>query len=267
MLKVLIVEDEDIIRQGLMYTIDWLSLGWMVVAAAADGQEGLTLIKEHKPDLVLTDIIMPKMNGIEMLETARKEKLSAFRSVILTSYAEFEYARQAVKLDVFDYLLKPIDEDELKKVIDMVKADIVEGTKLVDKQEQGQSNVGEILDWSFYINGETVKNTYVLRALYAIRDHYGEKISIESIAEEQQVSASYLSRKFKESTAQTFLEFLTRYRIQKAIGFLRQGTYRVYEVSDMTGFSDYKHFCTVFKKYTQMSPKEFTKNIAEIIQQ
>lgn len=81
MLKVLIVEDEDIIRRGLVYTIDWLSMGWMAVGAAADGIEGLEMIKKHAPDLVLTDIIMPRLNGMEMLEAAKRENLPLFKSI------------------------------------------------------------------------------------------------------------------------------------------------------------------------------------------
>lgn len=266
MLKVLIVEDEEIIRRGLVYTIDWLSMDCMVVGAAENGKEGLAMLEQYQPDLVIADILMPEMNGIEMLEAASKMKLKPFKSIILTSYANFDYARKAVHLQVTDYLLKPVDEDELKSTIHRIKKSMEESKDystiiaLAKKQD-----IGNLVDWDIYLNENTLKNSYVAQALYKIRDHYCEKISIDSIAEELDVSASYLSRKFKEATAQTFLELLTRYRIQKAIGLLQKGTYRVYEVSDLTGFSDYKNFCLVFKKYTKTSPTEFVKHIGCII--
>ena len=98
-----------------------------------------------------------------------------------------------------------------------------------------------------------------------IKENYHQKISIENIADKLGVSVSYLSRKFKEQTSQTFLDVLNKYRIQKAIELLHTSKYRVYEISDLTGFSDYKHFCCVFKKYTQTAPTEFAKNSSFIV--
>ena len=266
MLKVLIVEDEEIIRRGLVYTIDWLSMNCTVVGAAENGKEGLAMLKRYETDLVIADIIMPVMNGIEMLEAAQSLEIKPFRSIILTSYSNFDYARKALHLQVADYLLKPVDEDELKNTINRIRGSLEENkaySNIVALTKQ--RDIGKLVDWDVYLNKDTLKNSYVAQTLYKIRDQYNEKISIESIAEEFDVSASYLSRKFKEATGQTFLELLTRYRIQKAIGLLKKGTYRVYEVSDLIGFSDYKHFCVVFKKYTKTSPTEFIKHIGCII--
>ena len=102
-------------------------------------------------------------------------------------------------------------------------------------------------------------NDYVQRILKETKERYADKISIESFSEELGVSGSYLSRKFKEATGQTYLDFLNKYRIQKAVKLLETGTYKIYEVSEMTGFSDYKYFSTVFKKYTDSSPSDFVK--------
>lgn len=260
MLKVLIVEDEEIIRRGLVYTIDWMSMDCMVVGAAEDGREGLAMLQENDVDIVIADIIMPNMTGIEMLEAARNLPVKPFNSIILTSYATFDYAHKALHLQVADYLLKPVDEDELRNTIKRIKKGMEESKVYLKMIALNQKKeLEKLVDWDIYLNEDTLKNSYVTQALYKIRDHYHEKISIDSIAEELDVSASYLSRKFKEATEQTFLEILMRYRIQKAIGLLKKGTYRIYEVSDLTGFSDYKHFCMVFKKYTKTSPTEFVK--------
>jgi len=261
MLKVLIVEDEEIIRRGLVYTIDWMSMDCMVVGAAENGKEGLAILQQCEIDLVIADIIMPIMTGIEMLEAAQKLRIKPFKSIILTSYATFDYAHKAVHLQVADYLLKPVDEDELRDTINKIKKSIEESKTYSNIIALTQKrDIGKLVDWDVYLNENTLKNSYVAQALYKIRDHYAERISIDSIAEELDVSASYLSRKFKEATTQTFLEILMRYRIQKAIGLLKMGIYRVYEVSDLTGFSEYKHFCAVFKKYTKTSPTEFVKH-------
>ncbi len=264
MLRVLVIEDEDIIRKGFIHTIDWMAMDCLVVDEACNGEEGLEKIKQHKPDIVITDIIMPKMNGIEMIEQATK--LYDFRSIILTSYSEFEYAQKAIKLKVYEYLLKPVDEEKLFEVIQKLKKEIQEKRTYNEIIERTKDkNDIDLIDLDIYIQSDMKYNNYVIEAINQIKESYNRKISIECIAETLGVSASYLSRKFKDETSQTFLEVLNKYRIQKAIELLHTGSYRVYEISDLTGFSEYKHFCGVFKKYTQTSPTEFIRNSSFII--
>lgn len=102
-----------------------------------------------------------------------------------------------------------------------------------------------------------MENGYVAECIRRIQKDYQKRLSVEQIAMELGVSASYLSRKFKEATGQTFLDFLNRYRVQQATALLETGRYRISEISEATGFSDYKHFCAVFKKYTSKSPTKF----------
>ena len=118
LLKVLIVEDEEVIRKGLEFAIDWMAMGCRVIATAPDAEEGLKLIKELEPDVVMTDICMPQMTGLEMLEEALKEH--SFHSIVLTGFSEFGYAQQAIRMGVVDYLLKPVDEEELKAVVEKI---------------------------------------------------------------------------------------------------------------------------------------------------
>lgn len=265
MLKVLIAEDEEIIRKGLIHTFDWLSMDCTIVGEAGDGLEGLRLIKELRPDLVIADIKMPFMSGIEMIEEGLK--FCSFHSIILTSYSEFEYAKQAISLKVFEYLLKPVDEEKLINVIESVKNDINRQKMLGNIMEKAKDGTGmKLVDLDIYVFPGNEINYYVNEALNRIKHNYNDKLSIESIAESLGVSASYLSRKFKETTSQTFLDILNKYRIQKAIELLKTGKYRISEISDITGFSEYKHFCNVFRKYTKMSPTEFAKSISCILQ-
>ena len=110
MLRILIVEDEEIIRRGLISVIDWAGMGCRVVGDAPDGLAGLELLRAEHPDVVLTDIRMPRMDGIAMAERARAEGILP-QLVFLTSYAEFDYAKKAIALQAADYLLKPVDEE------------------------------------------------------------------------------------------------------------------------------------------------------------
>ena len=253
MLKILIVEDEDIIRKGLVYTIDWTSMGYVVAGEAENGEEGLEKIIELSPDVVIADIKMPKMDGITMLEMAQKKR--KFKSLILTSYAEFDYAKKAIAIQVSDYILKPVDEQKLIETMKELHEEIVKSKEkdLVIENKESSLNL------EYYSELAKAENQYVADTIAIIQKEYAEKISIENIADDLGVSASYLSRKFKDITRHTFRDFLNKYRVQQAVKLLNGGKYKVYEVSEMTGFSDYKHFCSVFKKYTLKSPTGFAK--------
>lgn len=259
MLRVLLVEDEDIIRKGMMFTIDWMGMNCVVVGEAANGREGLEKIVECKPDVVIADIYMPYLDGIEMVKKA--SEAVKFKSVLLTSYADFEYARRAIDARVSEYLLKPVNELELAEVIGRLESEI-EGERQVESAlgalEQAEMAGGN-LNLEYYIQLDTSENRYISRTVELIREQFDQKLSIEGISEELGVSASYLSRKFKEVTGQTFLDFLNKYRVQQAVAMLNTGEYRMSEISDATGFTDYKHFCSVFKKYTLQAPTKFVK--------
>lgn len=252
MRKVLIVEDEEIIRRGLVDTIDWSGMGCVVVGDAADGRAGLEMIRSLHPDIVMTDIRMPRMDGIEMARAARAEGILG-ALVFFTSYSDFTYAREAIRLDAADYLLKPVDERELAKLMEKLTAGV-----------QGDDAPGvplpvAPLPWQDWLADEGM-NPYVRQTMQRIRQSFAERLSIERLADEFGVSASYLSRKFKEAAHQTFGEALTRQRLYMAARQLATGIYRVYEVAEQNGFGDYKNFCTVFKKYAGESPTDFMKH-------
>lgn len=258
MLRILIAEDEDIIRKGLVYTVDWLSMGCVVVAEAANGREGLEKILEYRPDVVIADIRMPYLDGIEMIRQASESV--RFTGILLTSYAEFDYACRAIDARVREYLLKPVDEEKLARIMEKIAGEIAASRQAEHTRSQEEPE-GGILNLEHYMNLDRSENGYVSQALERIRTGYAGKLSVESISEELGVSASYLSRKFKEVTGQTFLDFLNRYRVQQAAVMLGTGKYRISEISEATGFSDYKHFCAVFKKYTSKSPTKFLKEM------
>ena len=218
MLRVLIAEDEDIIRKGLVYTTDWLSMDCVVVAEAANGQEGLEKILECRHDVVIADICMPFLDGIEMIK--RAAETVHFKSILLTSYADFEYARRAIDARVCEYLLKPVDEDQLAEIMRKLGEEIASSRQVEKVMEQAELDGGN-MNLEYFMQLDLSENQYVSRAIGQIRERFGEKLSIESISEEMGVSASYLSRKFKEVTGQTFLDFLNKYRVRRSTGSVR----------------------------------------------
>ncbi len=119
MYKVLIVEDEDIIRKGLLFMVNWQEADCVVVGEAVDGLEGLEKIRETNPDIVVVDINMPVKDGLSMLEDSIEEY--GYDAVIVSGYSDFEYARKAIRLGVTEYLLKPVNFNELYDALRKIK--------------------------------------------------------------------------------------------------------------------------------------------------
>lgn len=255
MYKILVVEDEDIIRKGLIYMVDWLKVNCVIAGEASDGKEGIEKIKEIKPDIVITDIKMPYKDGIEMLEETIFEH--EYETIIISGYSEFEYAKKAIKLNVTEYLLKPIDFEYLYETIEKLTEKIQSKNKIkevMNKFSNMQSS--EVLNIGYY-EKQTFKTKYVRKMIKFIETKYNCKISLEDLSKEINVSSAYLNTKFKEETSYTFNDFLNRYRILQSIALLKQGNLKIYEIAEEVGFKDYKYFIEVFKKYIGYSPSKF----------
>ncbi len=134
MLKVLLVDDEPFILQGLKVLIDWNAEGFEVVATAENGQEAIAYLKENQVDLILTDIKMPMMSGIELLEIIRRDHISDAYFVILSGYSDFTYAQQAIRYHCIDYILKPVEKEQLISILRKVAA--MSETKEIRKKDR-----------------------------------------------------------------------------------------------------------------------------------
>lgn len=253
MYKVLIVEDEDIMRKGLMFMPHWQEVDCIVAGEAVNGQDGLEKIEKYRPDIVIADISMPVMDGLEMLE----KSIHGYRydAIIVSSYEEFEYARRGISLGVTEYLLKPVDYNRLYEAIRKIQARRNADTNIrnairqidVEKKKLG------ILEYDKTKTG----NRYVDLMIQTIHDKYPERLTLADISEQCGMSGTYLNVKFKNETGYTFNDYLNRYRIQKAVDLLRENQYKIYEIADRVGFYDYKYFIKVFKKYIGCSPARF----------
>lgn len=242
MLKVLIVEDEEMIRKGIVLTVDWAALGCAVVGEAANGLEGLKAARRLEPTLIITDLKMPLMDGIEMLTALRAEGCNAY-VIILTAYDNFAYARSALRLGAVDYLLKPFHDGDLEAAITQLRSRIdteTPGTIAVGAPHKGD------------------KSKYVMEAMEYISRHYNDPdISVGTVARELNISEGYLSHTFKKETDYTLLNYITRYRIHKAMELLKDCRVKVYEVAEQVGYRDIAYFSATFKKFAGVSPSEY----------
>ena len=244
MLKVLVVEDEEIIRRGIVLTVDWAALDCVVVGEAANGEEGLKAVENYAPTLIITDLKMQKMDGIEMIRRLREDGNNAF-VIILTAYDSFEYAQSALRLGAVDFLLKPFRDGELEGTI----------TAIQNRMKES-GNPGSLLALPGLKKGD--KSKYVMGAIEYIDSHYGDPdITLSDVAAHLGISEGHLSHTFKKETDYTFLRYLTYCRIHKAMELLRDRQMRVYEVAELVGYSDITYFSATFKKTVGITPSEY----------
>jgi two-component system response regulator YesN len=225
-----------------------------VVGEAMNGVEGIEKIKELEPDIVILDINMPLKDGISMLEDSKEYIYSA---IIVSGYDNFDYAKRAIKLGVNEYLLKPIDHNELYESIKNAK----ESVTLKKQYQYLKSKVPKpdemkVLDLKM-LHESCHNSKNVAYMIDYIKEHYHEKISIQDLVYKLDRSVAHLNQKFKKQTGYTFNEFLNRYRIQAAIDRLKIGEDKISAIAVDVGFNDYRYFINVFKKYTKSLPSEF----------
>jgi two-component system response regulator YesN len=256
MYKVLIAEDEEMIRKGLVYSVPWAELDCCVVGEAGDGIEGTELIEKLRPDIVVADISMPAVGGLEML--ARTRGLS-YSAIILTGYSEFQYAKQAIHLGVISYLLKPLSVAELKQAVEQAKKHCQVQEAYLTKATETDS----LLNQTFIKKMEpnVAMESLVKGLLQYIEENYSRKILIQDVVKHFHYSETFIVKKFKAETGITFNEYLIRYRIQKAMELMKEKENTLNDISVRCGFSDYKYFGVVFKKLTGSSPREFMEAV------
>lgn len=258
MYKVIVIEDETLTRRGLVLTMPWSEHSCEVIGEAGDGKEGMELARQLQPDIIITDINMPGIDGLTMIEQLKETTPAEF--IIFSGYSDFGYAKQAIKLGVHGYLLKPVDDDEFLQVLDET-IESLEKNRQYDRMLRELDRLDQTDARTFFAAAEkssgTYKDKYVADAAEYIRDHYAEDVTLRSVSEHLNMSESNLAKVFRSNTGYSFLEYLTMYRIGKAVRLIEQGERRTYEVANMVGYQDTKYFSRLFRKFTGMTPSEY----------
>lgn len=241
-LRVLLVDDEIMIREGFKKLFDWEAHDCEVAGEAADGMEALTKIDTLKPDIVIMDINIPIMNGLKVIQTSRL-KYPDMAFVIVSGYDDFAYCREALRLQITDYMLKPVNYDEFGKCIDNLRISMFESrTRKGDPDMEEQPMLG------------------IVRYM---QEHLSEEISLTVLAEEFHLSAQYISQLFKNEIGVNFLTYLTSIRMEQARKLLLSTSLSIAEISEKTGYSDYRVFTKVFKKIEGVTPSQYRQNFLD----
>ena len=255
MYSVLLIEDEEIIRKGIRHSIPWEECGTYVIGEAGNGQDGKQLIEELKPDIVVTDLNMPVMDGLKMI--AETKYAYDYVAIILTGYSDFEYAREAIKHGVSNYVLKPMNKDEMIEALEqaVLEAENIHYLRQRNEHTEEMKNINLIDEKKeFY-------DPVVEQVLTYIAKNYQKKVTISELEEEIHYSERYINQKFRKALGTTVIEYLNRYRLQKALELLRGKNMPISEIGWECGIGEYKYFNHVFKKYIGCSAREYQSKI------
>ncbi|CAM4178520.1 response regulator [Paenibacillus alkaliterrae] len=234
-MKVLIVDDEPLILNGLVKIVREAAPTGTEVRWAGNVPEALAVMREFMPDVTVTDLNMPEKNGFDLIEEARECGLCD-RFTVLTGYDNFEYARKALRFGVVDYLLKPIDKDEIRELL-----------ARIDEELPSESD-------SQYAR-------HVKRILNYMEAHYMQELSLDRVADLMDLHPNYISSLFKKETGDTFVNYLNALRIREAQKLLRTHHHLpVNVIGQRVGFENKHYFTKVFKKYTSITPGAYRED-------
>lgn len=242
MCKVMIIDDESAIRKLLKITLEKEDLGLDIVGEAASGIEAINTIDNYKPDIAFVDIRMPFMDGIEFSKLAIK-RYPRLKIIILTAFNDFEYARDCIGIGVCEYLLKPIAREEIRETL----------TKLMKEIKMGKKEE----EWEEEIEGSS--NSIAKIKEYIVINYQNPEINLSSIAQQYGFNPSYLSRMFKNKTGIGLNDFLTQYRMEKAISYAKKGKL-MYLTAKEVGIPDPNYFSKCFKKYTGKIYSDYSRS-------
>lgn len=238
MINMVVIDDEPKVRNGLNRVFKGRYNDEIDILTFANAIEALEYLDTNPVDIIITDIKMPKISGLDMIEKIR-EKNNEVEIIILSGYSNFEYAQKAIELNVKKYLTKPTNTRELFSIVDSIKKEL-------------DSKIEEL-----YFIESSHPNLIISRAIEYLENNYSKKLSLKEISEELFVSPNYLSRLFKKEMDINLFDYLQEYRLEKAKELLNNLNYKVYEISEMVGYGDTKYFSNIFKKAFNITPIEY----------
>ena len=242
--SIVVAEDETLLLDNLISKIDKLNIGFEVVGKAQTGLQALELVNNLNPDVVITDIKMPLMDGLELIEKVRNQ-YPFTKFIIISGFSEFEYAQKAILFQVSEYLLKPVSEDDLKTALLRIK----------------QSFESDTLRYKEVFNQDIASITAEELAV-VIRDflvsNYNMDINLNMIAKNINYSSSYITKLFQEQYGTTPNKFIISMRMSKAKHYLiHNHELTICQISDMIGYEDQGYFSRIFKKYCGCNPSSY----------
>lgn len=236
--RIIIAEDEKLIANNIAMNITSCDPSFEIVSVCYDGESALKEVKQHNPHILFTDIKMPLMDGLALIEQVHNSD-SQVRCVIISGYNDFEYAKTALRFKACDYLLKPLNKLELSKTLRKIKDELL--------SEQSQLNSER----------ETTTENIVNSVKQYLQVNYASEINFTQVASDYNFSAAYLTKIFKEHTGTSPVKYLIEYRIKMAKHLLLDTNLTIKEIAEKTGFIDQFYFSKCFKNHCGITPSEY----------
>lgn len=250
MARIVFIDDEYLVLKWLQTVFPWDKYGIEIAGVAEDGKKGFDLIRRERPDIVICDIKMPLMDGLELMKAVR-DRGWLCKFIILSGFGYFEYAQQAVRYGASDYLLKPVHYNKMVETVEKVLADLEKERRLFGGRE-----VRQALDFSEEERGSSYSRN-VLIALQYIEEHMDKDVPVEEIAGLLHIGNSYFSTIFKREVGMSFVEYCTGKKMETAKKLLENKKLKIQKIAELVGYQDPKYFSQVFKKYFGRTPKEY----------
>ena len=246
MLRVVIADDEPFVREGLKNLINWEEIGVKLVGDFENGKELISHLPELVPDIVITDIQMPSISGLQIAKYI-SENYKNMIVILLTAYSKFQYAKEAIEYGVKHYVVKNDLLDELPMILTKIVSEKVESENANDIKSDGAS----------FENCE-----YIISDIENyIEKNLDKKLSLTDIAASVHMNKSYISRVFKEKMGENLFDYINKRKIEKAKTLIKNNVLRMYEIALSVGMEDTAYFSRVFKKYEGISPSEYQKEL------
>ncbi|KGE71529.1 response regulator transcription factor [Spirochaeta lutea] len=244
-MTVLLVEDEPLLRQELEETFPWESAGCRIVASAGTLAQARWAVEEYQPDILVTDIQLPDGDGISLIEEVMPKA-----AIIITGHAQIVYAQKALRVGAADFILKPLDDNELRQALRRAVAKLSTWHSAPQVQMDGKPGRGGQA-------ANSHQSPLVQAALSFLHRQYRRNIGLFEAAQDVGVSEGHLASLFKAETGMTFVQALTQFRMEQACIYLRDPRFHVSEVAQLCGFNDPAYFTRVFKRHYGRTPREF----------
>ena len=254
MYKVVLIDDEDIIVEGMRRMVKWADYGCGVIGTAYDAASGSALIRQLHPDIVFTDIKMPGPDGLTMLAGLRSE-FPDTQITVLTGYRDFSYAQQSIRLGVTRFLLKPSKMDELHEALAAMTAKLRQQTGTPEPEAPAQPEEASEPP------AKQAGSFLVKQALAFLEQQYARKLTLQEVADECYVSQWHLSKLLNKHTGKNFYDLLNTIRIQKAKELLADPSLKIGDIAELVGYSDNGHFARTFKKLEGVSANEYRNRL------
>lgn len=246
---ILVIENDDLELEFLTALATEEMPEFSSVLSAKTGAQALRSAKQNHPEYILMDILLPDMDGIHVVSELRKIVPSSY-IVIITACTDFFCVQQALRMRVYDYMLKPVRPKELKNLLWKMREESLQRTNMVSlpgkKQIHSDTAVGE-------------KSDFLEEALHYIHSHLESKLNLEDVAGQVFINAQYFSRVFRREMGVTFTEYVNTLRVKKASDLLANTSYPAYRIANECGFSDPSYFNRIFFKYMNQTPQKYRR--------